>query len=107
MVDIEDNDYNDGHPIPHKYRVNVARSAAESTLNARRSRQWGVNPGIALEEAARTMRDSLPEVPVHKRHNKSSRPDAQRNMAQDLSFALTKVRRAKQTKELSLNRIEL
>ena len=107
MVDIEDNDYNDGHPIPHKYRVNVARAAAESTLNARQSRQWGVNPGIALEEAARTMRDSLPEVPVHRRHKKSSRPDAATKMSQDLSFALTKVRKAKQTHKLTLNHVEL
>src|SRR5260370_26749696 len=100
MVDIEDNDYNDGHPIPHKYRVNVARAAAESTLNARQSRQWGANPGIALEEAARTMRDSLPEVPVHRKHKKSLIPHAARRMAQDLSFALTKVRNAKQTHDL-------
>jgi hypothetical protein len=107
MVDIEDNNYNDGHPIPHRYRVHLARLAAESTLNARQSRTWHVNPGIALEEAAQTMRDSLPEAPVHRRHRKSSTPDAEKQMERDLSFALTKVRRAKQTNELTGNHIEL
>ena len=74
MVDIEDNDYNDGHPIPHRYRVNLPRIAAEVTLNARQSKTWGSNPGIALEESAKILRDSLPEVPVHR--GTGSRRDA-------------------------------
>jgi len=107
MVDIEDNKYNEGQPIPHKYRVNLARIAAESTLNARQSVNWGRNPGIALQEAAQTMRDSLPEVPVHKRHRKSFRPDAETRIGQELSYALTKVKNAKQTNELTGNNIKL
>lgn len=108
LIDIEDNDYRDGEKIPHKYRINIARLAAESTSEARVSEKWRRGRfDEALEETAQTLLDSLPEMPMHKRHKPSVRPDAVSSMTRDLKFALTKTQKAKQTNELTGNRIDL
>jgi hypothetical protein len=108
MMDVEDNSYNDGHPIPHRYRVHLASIAAESTLNARQSRTWGVNPGIALEEAARTMRDALPEAPpVHRSYQRSRRPDAEQQIERQLGLASTMVKKTIETNRATGYNVEL
>jgi hypothetical protein len=108
LIDIEDNKYNEGEKVPHRYRVNIARLAAETTLDARDSLNWKHHKfDEALEEAAKTTRDSLPEVPIHVKHKRSARPDAQTNMERQLCCALTKVIGARQTNQLTGNNIEL
>jgi hypothetical protein len=107
LIDIEDNQYLDGNPSAHKYRVNIARYAAESTLDARSSPKWKQHKfGEALEEAAKTMRDSLPEGPTYIEH-KRWKLDAAASMERDLSCALTKVTKAKEVNKMTGNQIEL
>jgi hypothetical protein len=107
LVDIEDNDYRDGEKVPHKYRVNIARLSAESTLDARVSPNWSRGRfDEALEQSAATVLDSLPEVPTHKKHRRI-RPDALTSMMRDLKFAHTKTKKAKQTNELTGNQLDL
>ncbi len=108
LVDIEDNKYNQGEKTPHKYRVHIAHLAAETTLDARDSLNWKHHRfDEAIEEAAKIARDSLPEVPIHVKHKRTSRPDAETSMERQLRFALTKVKRAKLTNELTGNHIDL
>ena len=108
LIDIEDNKYDRGEKTPHKYRVHIARLAAETTLDARDSLNWKHHRfDEAIEEAAKMTRDSLPEVPTHVKHKRTSRPDAETSMERNLRFALTKVRGAKRTNELTGNHIEL
>jgi hypothetical protein len=107
LIDIEDNQYLDGNPRAHKYRVNIARYAAESTLDARLSPKWTQHKfGEALEEAAKTMHDSLPEGPTYIEHKRSNL-DAVTAMERDLSCALTKVTKAKEVNKMTGNQIEL
>jgi hypothetical protein len=108
LIDIEDNKYNQGEKTPHKYRVNIARFAADTTLDARDSLNWKDHRfDEAIEEAAKITRDSLPEVPIHVKHKRTSRPNAETSMERNLKFALTKVRGAKRTNELTGNHVEL
>lgn len=108
LIDIEDNKYDKGQKTPHKYRVNIARLAAETTLDAKDSLNWKHRRfDEAMEEAAKTTRDSLPEAPIHVKHKRSARPDAETKMGRQLSCALTKVIGARQTNQLTGNNIEL
>lgn len=108
LIDIEDNKYNQGEKTPHRYRVNIARFATDTILDARDSLNWKHHHfDEAMEEAAKITRDSLPEVPIHVKHKRTSRPDAIRTMERQLKFALTKVKGAKRTNEQTGNRIDL
>jgi hypothetical protein len=108
LIDIEDNKYSQVEKTPHRYRVNIARLVAETTLAARDSLNWKHRRfDQAMEEAAKMMRDSLPEVPMHVKHRRTSRPDAETSMERDLKFALTKVKGAKRTNEATGNHIAL
>lgn len=108
LVDVEDNKYENRVKTPHKYRIHVARIAAETTLDARGSLKWKHHKfDEAMAEAAKTTRDSLPEVPIHVKHKRISRPNAETSMERQLKFALTKVKGAKRTNELTGNHIDL
>jgi hypothetical protein len=108
LIDVEDNRYDNGEKTPHRYRVHIAHHAAEATLDARDSLKWKHHRfDEAIEEAAKIMRDSLPEVPIHVKHKRTSRPDAETSMERQLRFALTKVKGAKRTNELTGNHITL
>ncbi|HSP63795.1 MAG TPA: hypothetical protein VLQ90_12485 [Pyrinomonadaceae bacterium] len=108
LIDIEDNKYNQGEKTPHRYRVNIARFAADTILGARDSLNWKHHRfDEAMEEAAKTTRDSLPEVPIHVKHKRTARPDAETSMERQLRFALTKVKGAAQTQVLTGNHIDL
>ncbi len=108
FLDIEDNKYLDGEKTPHKYRVHIARFAVETFLDARDSNNWQKHRfSEAMEESAKTMLDSIPEYPIHVKHKRSRSADAETTMVRELRFALTKLRRAKQTNELTGNHIEL
>jgi hypothetical protein len=108
LVDIEDNQYEDGKKTPHRYRVHIARVAAETLLDARASLNWQKHKfNEAMKESAETMLASLPEFPVHVRHGRWRRTDAESTMERDLKCALTKVRKVQQTNELTGNNIDL
>lgn len=108
LIDIEDNIYNDGQKVPHKYRVNVARFAVEAMLDARVSSNWQRGRfDEALEEAAKIMLDSLPDIPMHKKHKQSYRLDALSAMMSALKVALTKIRKAKRMNEETGNQLDV
>ena len=108
LIDIEDNRYQEGEKTPHKYRVHIARIAVETLLDARESDKWKRHKfNEAMMESAKTMLASLPEFPIYVKHRRSKAADAETTMEREMKCALTKLKKAKQTNELTGNHIQL
>lgn len=96
VIEIEDHYYDPetGETTPHRYRLHLGRLAAETALDARSSRHWHTNPGVALENAAATVRKAHPIGKIHAARKRRSRADAETRIRSNLSFAHTKIERA-------------
>ncbi len=96
VIEVEDHFYDreTGETTPHRYRIHLARLAAEAALDARHSRQWQTNPGVALEDAASTVRKAHPVGKIHTARKRQARNDAETRIRSNLNFAHTKIERA-------------
>jgi hypothetical protein len=96
IIEIEDHYYDrdSGETAPHRYRLHLARLAAEAALDARSSRHWRTNPGVALEDAAATVRKAHPVGKIHTTRKRPARADAESRIRSNLNFAQTKIERA-------------
>jgi hypothetical protein len=99
VVDVEDHTYDQAKGAqPHRYHVHVARQGAIATVEARETREWRANPGLALAESAR--RVALPNGPLHKK-NKGRRNDAEANIKRSLKHAGSLLRTVAETHRAS------
>jgi hypothetical protein len=89
----------DGKRHPHRYRVHLSRLAVETVLDAQTSAQWRMNPGVAMADAARAKRDSLPDMPSRTRRGKKREPDAEAMIAKNLKTAATLIKKAADMRE--------
>jgi hypothetical protein len=107
VVDIEDHLYDpqNGNQ-PHKYRVHLARLAAEATLDARASREWTAHPGKALEQSAKNLRLMLPP-PMHKRRKPDRPVDAASQINRKLKHIGTLMDRVDEIREATGGQVEL
>jgi hypothetical protein len=90
FIEIEDSYTDaDGTRHAHKYRVHLAKYAADTKLDAEHSAEWYRNPGKALEAAAETYRDSLPTMPARKKRRRAYTPSAAQIIERELKRART------------------
>ncbi len=108
LIEIEDNYRDaDGAHHAHRYRVHLARFAAESTIDARLAPDYGTHPGKALEAAALTYRDSLPTMQPRKRRKRDRQPDAATEISRALKYAATLIDKALAVHQLCAGRVEI
>ena len=102
LIDIEGHKYQKGEaPKPHRYRVNLSRPVAEATLEARNSPEWAANPGVAMEESARNVKDSIPGHVTATKRTKGRRGDAEARVNRNVRTAATLIRRALEIQKLT------
>jgi hypothetical protein len=90
FIEIEDSytDADNTHHA-HKYRVHLAAFAADTKLDAEHSTEWRMNPGKALEEAAKTYRDSIPTMPPRRKRRRTRTPNNEELIERELKRART------------------
>jgi hypothetical protein len=95
FIEIQDS-YTDKDRVhhAHKYCVHLAAFAADTKLDAECSAKWRINKGEALEEAAKTYRDSIPTMPPRTKRRRAYTPNSEQIIERELKRARTCLEKA-------------
>jgi hypothetical protein len=108
FIEIEDSYTDkDGNRQAHKYRVHLAAFAADTKLDAEHSTEWRMNPGKALEEAAKTYRDSIPTMPPRRKRRRAYTPNSEQLIERELKRARTCLEKALSLQPMDGSRAEM
>jgi hypothetical protein len=108
FIEVEDS-YMDANLTrhAHKYRVHLAAFAADTKLDAELSAKWRISPGEALEEAAKTYRDSIPTMPPRRKRRRAHTPNSEELIERELNRARTCFEKALSLQPMDGSRAEM